>query len=106
MRGEKKLDNDEYCLDMFHRALGQHDDFAWEFIQQHYWNMMLHWFQCHPKKDIASRFESAENYVALGFERFWQAVACNRQVRFTTLAAAMDYLRASLNGAILDTLRA
>ena len=51
------------------------------------------------------RLESEENYVALAFERFWQATAYNQQLEFRTLAAALQYLRASLHGAILDTLR-
>ena len=55
---------------------------------------------------MACRLESEENYVAQTFERFWQATAFNQQVEFSTLAAALQYLRASLNGAILDMLRA
>jgi hypothetical protein len=49
--------------------------------------------------------DSEENYVAQTFERFWQATALNRRIEFKTLAAALQYLRASLNGVILDTLR-
>jgi non-ribosomal peptide synthetase component F len=55
---------------------------------------------------VACRLESDENYVAQTFERFWQATAFNQRVEFSTLAAALQYLRASLNGAILDILRA
>ncbi len=47
-----------------------------------------------------------ENYVAQTFERFWQATAFNQRVEFSTLAAALQYLRASLHGVILDMLRA
>jgi hypothetical protein len=50
--------------------------------------------------------ESEENYVAQTFERFWQATVFNQRVEFSTLAAALQYLRASLNGVILDMLRA
>jgi len=39
------------------------------------------------------------------FERFWQATANNRQLECRTFAAALRYLRASVHGAILDTLR-
>ena len=42
--------------------------------------------------------------MALTFERFWQATT-QQQVVFKTLGGALAYLRASLNGAILDTLR-
>jgi hypothetical protein len=51
------------------------------------------------------RLESEENYVAQTFERFWQATAVHQRIEFNTLAAALQYLHASLNGAILDTLR-
>jgi hypothetical protein len=40
----------------------------------------------------------------LAFERFWQATL-QRQVQFETFASALVYLRACLNGAVLDTLR-
>jgi len=40
----------------------------------------------------------------LAFERFWQATVQQRIV-FKTLGGALAYLRASLYGAILDTLR-
>jgi hypothetical protein len=54
---------------------------------------------------VACRLESEENYVAQAFERFWQATTLNQRMEFSTLAAALQYLRASLNGAILDMLR-
>jgi hypothetical protein len=54
---------------------------------------------------VACRLESEENYIAQAFERFWQATAFNQRVEFSTLAAALQYLHAGLNGAILDTLR-
>ena len=59
-----------------------------------------------PRLDVACRLDSEESYIAQTFERFWQATTLNRHVEFTTLAAALQYLRASLNGVILDTLRA
>jgi hypothetical protein len=43
--------------------------------------------------------------MALAFERFWQVIL-QQQVAFRTLARAMTCLRASLNGALGDMLRA
>ncbi len=60
----------------------------------------------HPKHEAACRLDSEENYVAQAFVRFWQATVYNRSVEFSNLAAALRYLQASLNGAIMDTLRA
>jgi hypothetical protein len=64
------------------------------------------WLRRHPQREVACRLESEEHYVAQTFERFWQATAFNQQVEFSKLAAALQYLRESLNGAILDMLRA
>jgi hypothetical protein len=59
----------------------------------------------HPNRDAAFLFDSEENYIAQAFERFWLATACHEQVAFSTLAGALRYLRACLNGAVLDALR-
>ncbi len=67
---------------------------------------MLGWLRRHPYREAACRLENEENYVDQAFERFWQATSLNRKVAFITLAAALRYLRLSLNAAILDTLRA
>jgi len=66
---------------------------------------MRRWLHTHPSKEVACRWESAEHYVGLAFERFRQA-AIEGQVAFETQASALVYLRASLNGTILDSLRA
>ena len=98
--------NELYGLELFRRAIIQSDQDAWLCLQQCFSELVLSWLRRHPRKEEAYRFDSEENYVASAFERFWLATACNRQVEFSTLAAALKYLRASLNGAILDTLRA
>jgi hypothetical protein len=76
-------------------------------LNQHCFSAMVRgWLRRHPQRVVAWRLESEENYVAQAFERFWHATAFNQQVEFSTLAAALQYLRASLHGAILDMLRA
>ena len=74
-------------------------------MQRCYGGMVLDWLYCHPCRTVACRLESEANYVARAFERFWEATALTQNVEFTTLAAALQYLRACLNGAILNTLR-
>lgn len=98
--------NDRYCLEIFRRALLQHDDNAWEMLQHRFSPLVLGWMRRHPRRDAACRYDSEENYVAQAFSRFWQATAHNQELEFDTLAAALRYLQASLNGAIMDTLRA
>jgi hypothetical protein len=102
-RGEPS--NDEYGLELFQRALMQRDPFAWEIVQQRFNGMMLRWMRSHPMRKAACSYDSEENYVAQAFTRFWRATVGNQELEFRALAAVLRYLRASLNGIILDTLR-
>src|SRR5439155_26124826 len=103
-RGE--LSNNQYAIELFRRALRQRDSLAWQVVQQCFNETMLRWMGNHPLRAVACRFDSEENYVAQAFARFWQATVGNQATEFKTLGAVLRYLRASLQGAILDTLRA
>jgi len=96
---------DQEGLELFQRALSQRDDDAWSLLVERYQNLVLAWVRNHARHDLAYRYHNPEYYVALAFERFWQATARNQSLNFTSLEAALSYLKASLNGAILDTLR-
>ena len=98
--------DDRYGLELFRRAVMQHDQDAWEWLQQCYSELVLSWLRRHPKQEAACYLDSEKNYVAQTFARFWLATTHNQQLEFSTLAAALQYLRACLNGAIIDTLRA
>jgi hypothetical protein len=97
---------ERYGVELLRRATVQGDQEACAWVYHCFGGVVLNWLRCHPQKARACRLESEENYVAQAFERFWQATASHKRVEFHTLAAALQYLRASLNGAILDTLRA
>jgi len=97
---------DMYGVELLRRATIQGDQEAWVRVQHCFGGLVRSWLRSHPNRAAACRLESEENYVAQAFERFWQATASNQRVAFSTLAAALQYLRASLHGTILDTLRA
>jgi len=97
--------HEAYGLELLHRAIVRGDQAAWQGLQQCLGQMVRGWLRCHPSRAEAYRWESEENYVALTFARFWQATARQR-LAFETFAGALTYLRASLNGVILDILRA
>ena len=92
-------------IELLRRATVGHDPVAWEGLQQCLSALVMCWLRRHPLREQASRFESDENYVAQTFARFWLAQAHHEHLEFRSLAAALSYLRASLNGVILDTLR-
>ncbi len=102
-RGEAT--SDQYCLELFRRAMLYGDNAAWELLVERFHDYMLNSFRRHVRREVAARLDSPENYIARAFERFWLAAVHNQQLEFTTLAAALSYLRNCLNGAILDTLR-
>jgi hypothetical protein len=97
--------NETYGLELFRRATLQGDPEAWVWVQHCFGELVRGWLRRHPSREAACRLESEENYVAQAFERFWRATTMTQRVEFSRLAAALQYLHASLNGAILDTLR-
>lgn len=97
---------DIYGVELFRRATMQDNQEAWASVQHCFGGMVRGWFRCHPGREAACRLESEEHYIAQAFERFWQATASHQRVEFSRLSAALQYLRASLHGVILDTLRA
>lgn len=96
---------DAYGVELLRRATIQGDQQAWAWLQHCFGGVVRGWLRSHPSRETACRLESEEHYVAQAFERFWQATTLTQRVEFSTLAAALPYLRASLNGAILETLR-
>src|SRR5216683_7321761 len=103
-RGEPSTESSSVAL--LRCATVEDDQEAWGWVQHCFGGLVRGWLRRHPKRAAACRLESEEYYVALAFERFWQATTSKQRVEFSRLAAALQYLRASLQGAILDTLRA
>ncbi len=92
-------------LELWHRASRQGDLQAWAAFQQSLEETVLTWFHDHPDSEAARRLQSDSHFVARAFEQLWHLVV-QRQVACETLSEVVLYLRASLNGAILETLRA
>jgi hypothetical protein len=97
---------DSSCLELFRRAIVEDDHEARLWVQHCFGGLMGGWLHCHPQREAACHLQSEETYMALAFERFWQASTSNQRLAFNRLAAALQYLHASLHGAIMDTLRA
>jgi hypothetical protein len=95
-----------YAVELFRRATVQGNQEAWAWVHCCFGEVVRGWLRRHPSREAACRLESEEHYVAQAFERFWQATVSNQRLEFSRLAAALQYLRACLHGAILDRLRA
>ena len=102
-RGEPCTDTSS--VELVRRVMLQKDQEARSWLHHCFGGMVRSWLRGHPSREVACRLESEEHYVALTFERLWQATTLPHQVEFSTLGAVLRYLRASLNGAIVDRLR-
>ncbi|HYB02792.1 MAG TPA: hypothetical protein VED37_21370 [Ktedonobacteraceae bacterium] len=97
--------DDRYCLEIFHRAMVQHDQDAWDILQKRFSPIVRAWVRNHAQRDAACRHQSEEDYVQDTFVRAWQASTRNI-VAFGSMAAALCYLKLCLQGAVIDNLRA
>lgn len=95
-----------YSIELLRLATMQDNLEARAAVQHCFGGMVRDWFRRHPSREMACCFESEEHYIARAFEHFWQTTATHQRVEFSRLSAAVLYLRASLHGAIMDTLRA
>jgi sulfur transfer complex TusBCD TusB component (DsrH family) len=102
----KDLTNAQFSLELLHRAASQGSQEAREAWQRCFSGILRGWLHRHPRKVEACRFDSEEHYLAQAFERFWQTMTERQQLECTALSTALIYLQASLQGVLLDTLRA
>ena len=91
-------------LELWRRAQTLGDLQAWAAFQHGLEETVLSWFHDHPGREAVCRLHSERHFVALAFERLRQALS-QRQVSCETLSEVVLYLRASLCGVILETLR-
>lgn len=101
----KEVYNDQFCLEIFRRAMMQQEDGAWTVLINHFSENVRLWIWRHPCRQAALCYETEQNYIDETFRRFWQAVS-DKKEKFSTLAGALSYLHMCLNCAIMDTLRA
>lgn len=104
-RSLKEAQRNQENLELFQRAITQHTDEDWSLLVERFQGLVLAWVRNHSRRELAYQYHTPEYYASLAFERFWQATTRNPALTFTSLESALSYLKASLNGAILDTLR-
>ncbi len=104
MRKDSEETGESSLLRLWRRASVQGDLEAWAAFQLSLEGTLLTWFHTHPGSQEASRVQSDRYFVAQAFEQLWYLVV-QGQVACETLSEVEMYLRASLCGAILETLR-
>ncbi|GHO99970.1 hypothetical protein KSF_100180 [Reticulibacter mediterranei] len=104
--GGEEPSTDRYCLEIFYRALINQDEQAWNVVVRSFRRLMKAWLHRHPCQDTALRYDSEENYIDSAFSRFWQATSRNQNLDFQSMRSVLFYLKACVDGAVRDTIRA
>ncbi len=94
---------DDYCLELFRRAIGESDQAAWAAVVGQYRGMVLSWVRRHPAWSTAR--EDEDYWVNRTFERFWTAIGPDRLAAFPGLAALLRYLKMCAHSVLLDEVR-
>jgi DNA-directed RNA polymerase specialized sigma24 family protein len=108
-----------YCLELFRRAIVEHDQAAWEAIYGQYRNMVRGWLARHPQIDLTG--ETAEDLVNVAFDKMWTALNPEKFARFAdpsqgslayppgqagqALAALLRYLQMCAHSTVIDCIR-
>jgi hypothetical protein len=105
MRQDVDETREDSPLELWRRAFSHGDPQACDAFQRGLEETVLTWFHDHQGSQAACRLHSERHFVALTFERLRQTLS-QRQMIYETFSEVLLYLRASLNGVILETLRA
>ena len=87
-----------FCLELFRRAVVEHDNVAWTDLYAGYSSLVRHWLGSAPNE--------GDEDVSAVFERFWHAVDGPKFAHFASLAAVLAYLKTCARSASLDQARA
>jgi RNA polymerase sigma factor (sigma-70 family) len=94
--------NEEYCLELFRRALTMRDQAAWEAIYRQYHPLVTQWAYRCPGFDQTG--EDAAFFVNAAFSRLWTWQRGDT-FKFEGLAKCLAYLKICLFSEIKDYLR-
>ncbi len=97
--------NNEYVMELLRRVRMGADQNAWAEVRQCLDRVIRVWLYRYPNRDALFQADNVQNYLDATFERFWQ-LTIDHQTDFKALSTMMQYLFVSLNGVILDRLRA
>src|SRR5437763_7881906 len=88
----KEPHDDQYCLEIFRRAMVESDSDAWEVLHQRFSGILLGWVRRHPQREAAYRCDNENNYVDRAFRRLWVCTIGNQALEFNSLSEVQSFL--------------
>src|SRR6202049_729528 len=101
----QSVSNDRFCLELFRRAIVQHDDDAWACIYQQYAPLVLTWVTQHQSAASILGQDGSAPLVNAAFAKFAQALTPAKMSNFDTLAALLKYLKMCVHSVVADEVR-
>lgn len=104
---QRQPSDDRYCLELFHRALQQHDEHAWSLLYEQFSGTLLAWLHQHRCAPLVLEREEPDTLTHAAWTKLWAATTSTREKRpdFSTLASILTYLKKCLNSVVLDEVR-
>ncbi len=92
---------EEFCLELFRRAVMNNDQSAWQAIYLQYRRLVADWVRQH--RSFVQTNEEADFFVNAAFMRFWQGLSQqNSGPRLDGFAGFLQYLKSCVHSAIAD----
>jgi hypothetical protein len=99
------VDQEAYTMDLFRRAVLEQDSEARQWVQRTYRDVVVAWLRAHAQRELACQFNTEDFYITQAFEQLWCLATAQPDLTFDTLSEALQYLQASLNSVLVNTLR-
>lgn len=102
---KQSVSSDRFCLELFRRAITNHDDDAWTCIYQQYAPLVLTWVNQHQSAAPLLGQDGSGPLVNAAFAKFSQALTPAKMGNFDSLAAVLKYLKMCVHSVIADEVR-
>src|SRR5690349_4903477 len=102
---KQSVSSDRFCLELFRRAITNHDDDAWACIYQQYAPLVLTWVNQHQSAAPLLGQDGSGPLVNAAFAKFSQALTPAKMGNFDSLAAVLKYLKMCVHSVIADEVR-
>lgn len=103
---QQRVFDEHFCMELFRRAIIQHDDASWAAIYQQYASLVLTWVTQHQNVGLLLNQEGGASLVNAAFAKFSQALTPEKMRKFDSLAALLKYLKLCVHSVVADELRA
>src|SRR5437763_16465337 len=88
----KEPHDEQYCLEIFRRAMVEGNSEAWVVLHQRFSSILLGWVRRHPQREAAYRCDNENNYVDRAFRRLWVCTIGNQALEFNSLSEVQSFL--------------